>query len=677
MMAETTNDPLGAESLMGDVHAVTGFGWRRNGSEAARNTAMFIRDEFEASGLETSVETWPFNLYYPHTWSVRARDASGTAWRANSIPIWYSAPGVVTGPAVYVDIRTGKPELAGVDLAGKIVLADVTYVGNFLPTDGSSTGDAGLYAAAVQAGAVGYVRRAAAPGNSVMLMHFAQNFPTHDEPARLGPIPASTVGQADFDRLRDAARSGLEIEISNTLTDVPKGEARTVEGGSLGPGQHTLRATVDDVIGRLPGMSDEIVVVAAHYDSTFDGAVDNATGDAVLLGLMRHYASLPLEKRAKTMLFVASGAHDTGDFDLYHFVEHHRDDLARTIAFDWLDHMAADAETAGPGSNVSHGVIAAHNATLLSHLADQMGAYGIPTEPVLGPASTISHLPGDVPSYNVTLAPSWYHSPEDTVEKVPAAELANMAQAQRALLDTLLGLDGASLRAANAEGGDDVRAVLAGLQQESAHVANGVFFTIPAQLPRGRHSLGREQIAEAHRERLMIAATELLSSQGVRDFGIREICKEASMSQTAFYEQFADKDACIFAAYDRFISVLVTRMTSVTSGSATDTITQFVQQYVGTLQEDPVTARAFQVEMETLGSEARRIRRLALGNLADTLAARLAAEGLSVSRAAALNAVYAIRQTISDLLDEQRSPDLTTTIAGLAEWAARMLRPEE
>ena len=447
------SDVLSSAALIADARAIAGFGWRRNGCPAARTAAEFMRAQFADAGLDTSVEQWPFNLYYPDAWSIAPASAN---WEANSIPIWYSAPGAIEGPALHIDARGGVPDLAGLDMAGKILLVDVEYIGNFMPTDGSSSADAGLYGAAVRAGALGYVRRAGAPGNSVMLMHFAQNFATHTEPARMGAIPALTVGRADFARLVASAADGAGLQLSLSLADVPKGGERSVEGGALGPGTHLLRVTVDDVIGILPGLSDDVIVIAAHYDSTFDGAVDNATGCAVLLGLMRHFAASDLGDRPKTLVFLASGAHDTGDFDLYHFVEQHREDiLARTVAFNWLDHMAADAAQAAPGNSVAHGVLASDNDMLRSRIIEHLEGSGIPIQPLLGPASTISHLPPSVPSYNVTLAPSWYHSPEDTIEKVPAAALATMAAAQLGIVQALMETDGAALREANRLRRDD------------------------------------------------------------------------------------------------------------------------------------------------------------------------------------------------------------------------------
>ena len=52
------------------------------------------------------------------------------------------------------------------------------------------------------------------------------------------------------------------------------------------------------------------------------------------------------------------------------------------------------------------------------------------------------------------------------------------------------------------------------IERPSSSVTDGVFFTMPPVLSRGRHDLSRDDVLAIHRERLMIAATELLASEG-------------------------------------------------------------------------------------------------------------------------------------------------------------------
>jgi AcrR family transcriptional regulator len=210
-------------------------------------------------------------------------------------------------------------------------------------------------------------------------------------------------------------------------------------------------------------------------------------------------------------------------------------------------------------------------------------------------------------------------------------------------------------------------------------ITSGVIFTTPPTLPRGRHVLSRDEVTMAQRERMLIAATELLAGSGYRGFGVREICSRAAVSRAAFYECFADKDACVYAAYDRFIAVFLAHLAE--SGAAgTDwagCVRAFVASYLGTLQRDLVAARAFQVEMDALGRAARERRRAALTELAGfvrTLRSdRFPGTADRVPFSAYLGAIHALRQSASDALDASGEPDLTSLVDELSGWLCRMV----
>lgn len=211
-------------------------------------------------------------------------------------------------------------------------------------------------------------------------------------------------------------------------------------------------------------------------------------------------------------------------------------------------------------------------------------------------------------------------------------------------------------------------------------IRDGVFFHVPVMFPRGRHELTREQVLAAQRERLMIATTELMADRGYQKIGIREIAARAGVSSAAFYDCFTDKEACVFAAYDRFISVLLERL-----GEAVQPDQQWeafvlalVEAYLATLQQDLVVGRAFQVEMDALGPDARKRRRQALVGLAEFLRTereRLwAAERAPVPLTAYIGAIYAVRQIASDALDQEAHPDLLALAPELTSWITEMLR---
>jgi hypothetical protein len=62
-----------------------------------------------------------------------------------------------------------------------------------------------------------------------------------------------------------------------------------------------------NVVGVLPGKSEEAIIVNAHLDSWFDGAGDNADGVGVLVGLARYFSQM--KDRPRTLIFVGSGGH--------------------------------------------------------------------------------------------------------------------------------------------------------------------------------------------------------------------------------------------------------------------------------------------------------------------------------------------------------------------------------
>ncbi|TDW28825.1 TetR/AcrR family transcriptional regulator [Cryobacterium psychrophilum] len=215
------------------------------------------------------------------------------------------------------------------------------------------------------------------------------------------------------------------------------------------------------------------------------------------------------------------------------------------------------------------------------------------------------------------------------------------------------------------------------IDETPVNITDGIFFTMPPVLSRGRHELSREEVLVIHRERLMIAATELLASDGYQGVGVREITARARVSRAAFYAAFDDKDACVFAAYERFIEVLLSRLTAVMapSSTATATVNSFLEAYLSTLQLDLVAARAFHVEFESLGAAARKCRRDGTTRLATLI--RDAQAAISDTPPAPLSdhigGVYAVRDLVSDALDQSAAPELLSLLPVMSLWTTRLL----
>lgn len=70
------------------------------------------------------------------------------------------------------------------------------------------------------------------------------------------------------------------------------------------------------------------------------------------------------------------------------------------------------------------------------------------------------------------------------------------------------------------------------------------------RLPRGRHGLPREFVAQNQRERLLAALAECLYERGYEETTVATIGKCAGVSKSDFYKHYESKDACFLAAYD-------------------------------------------------------------------------------------------------------------------------------
>lgn len=80
------------------------------------------------------------------------------------------------------------------------------------------------------------------------------------------------------------------------------------------------------------------------------------------------------------------------------------------------------------------------------------------------------------------------------------------------------------------------------------------------RLPRGRHGLPREYVAQNQRERLLTALAEGLYERGYERTTVAAIGKRAAVSKSDFYKHFESKEACFVAAYDDVVERIRERL---------------------------------------------------------------------------------------------------------------------
>lgn len=125
-------------------------------------------------------------------------------------------------------------------------------------------------------------------------------------------------------------------------------------------------------------------------------------------------------------------------------------------------------------------------------------------------------------------------------------------------------------------------------------------------LPRGRHRLSREAVAESQRDRMLEAIVELVARHGYAGTTVGGIAATAGVSRTTFYEQFESKEDCFGAAYDSVTSQLIQAIDA--SLRPSDDKGAALRAAITTSLEwfarHPDAAKAFLVEVHTAGPEA-------------------------------------------------------------------------
>lgn len=426
---------LHPEVLHGHVRDLCAFGPRRTGTKAEHAAGAWVAERLRAAGLQVRVEEYGFRQWVLRSWSVELVRPGLPPRPIATHPIWNTRQGA--GEVDLLDVGLGTPaELDRAGVRGKAILVSGKVLLNVFPSFTSL----GTYAGAAQRGAAVMLATSDAPGNRVRLLATSDN--------RLDdtPIPAFTVGRDDLEVLKAAARAGGGAKLRWRL------DAEHVDGRTR------------DVVAELPGSGRagrRALALCAHHDSMFTGALDDATGVAGLLGLAAHFASLPRSARPKDLLFVAVTGHDTGfpHLGIRHWADTHPSDVARLDAFIALDHLASKGAEDVPGGLLQRPLdeeralfTTRHPALLTAALPllvrHRLIATGpAPVVPEAAPNKDLEGLMADrgVPSLNLTMASPWYHTPDDTPDKIPPRQLARCVRFHADLVARLSATRSASL----------------------------------------------------------------------------------------------------------------------------------------------------------------------------------------------------------------------------------------
>ena len=132
-----------------------------------------------------------------------------------------------------------------------------------------------------------------------------------------------------------------------------------------------------------------------------------------------------------------------------------------------------------------------------------------------------------------------------------------------------------------------------------------------------------ERVADRH-ERLLDAALELYGTQGFAATGVKDVCRQAGLTDRYFYESFRDSAELFTAVFDRATSdlfALVAQKVSDVPAEPEVQVRAAIESFVRSLADDARMARVIFVESAAVGAEVDRHMRASLRQFAALVAA--------------------------------------------------------
>jgi len=389
--------------------------------------------KFKKYGLQ-DIHRQPFKMstqWFPTDWdyTFTAGGKSYTFKSTNpSLDSPPTPPGGLDLDVVWVGTGTAA-DFAGRDVKGKAVLI------HSIPAPGSM----GHSAAYERAMARAAERGAAAIG---VVYGISDNFAIwqglggqgEGGPGRQRPIttPGFFMGFKDGKVIRDLIGAGEPVKLKMKLT------VEMREG-----------LTSSNVWGTLPGMTDENIIILAHQDGYYEAALDNASGQSVMMTLLDYFSQVPKEQRRRSITFVATASHHQGSPGTKWMHDNRDTVLAKTALMINCEHVSVSDTKYWNGVLRKANVVAPRrwwihgSERLFDTVLKSYGTFGVGLIADMDPNASgdMGVVAKDVPSIQIIRSPVTKHTDDDKPEWVPAAGLEAVARSYARIIDEVNKLD--------------------------------------------------------------------------------------------------------------------------------------------------------------------------------------------------------------------------------------------
>jgi Zn-dependent M28 family amino/carboxypeptidase len=433
------NDINGRE-IYNHMKNLCDFGYRRAGTEPALQAEEYIFQELKNAGLsDVKKEEFKFRRWWAKDYKLKILSESIPAISNDQIiesfPVWLSGstePEGINAGLVYVGNGTAI-DFEKITVENKIVLVEGKMVLNFYPSYTDRIFNS--LEIAKENGALGAIFINGSPLDLLTYIFYMSMYGWKRR------LPALSVNNMDGQYLKSfCLRNNNKLKVN--LIQYIK----------------TEKASSNMIIGTIPGESDDIILVGTHTDSTFTGAMDNAAANAGLIAMAKYFVDLPPDKRNKTIKFVGWTGHESGLIGVNKFVKMHQDMLEKIATFVMLDGLAsngyynqADGGVVKTGRDEKRGLFITDNPILTPIVMDAILKYKMfPAAYVSAKTLPVSDLGplvfSNIPSIMVIGKSIFYHTKEDTIEKVPPDRLERATKAHIEIIEKILNIPGKKIK---------------------------------------------------------------------------------------------------------------------------------------------------------------------------------------------------------------------------------------
>ncbi len=358
------------------VLASDAFEGRGTGTPGEEKTVAYVREQMEAAGLVGAAADGSFFQAVPLLGStptdvgaLRLTPEDGTPVALDFVDDYIASTDLdadaasVSGPLVFVGYGIANPgydwdDYKDLDVAGKVLVA-------FVNDPPATEDEPDLF----QADTLTYNGRWTYKYEEARRRGASGLFLVHTEPTAGYPFTVLS-GDARGEQIQSATPPERPLQLKGWITEPVAEQLAAMSGTTLEawmgeaasrdfqPRELPVRADLamrfetrrfegTNVLGKVVGAArpEEAVVYTAHHDhlgmdealvaagkdGIYNGAVDNASGVAMMLELAEAFAALP-EPPARTVLFATLSAEESGLLGSAHYARNPVVPLARTVA---------------------------------------------------------------------------------------------------------------------------------------------------------------------------------------------------------------------------------------------------------------------------------------------------------------------------------------------------------